>query len=77
MREKHGIRDYDWVLLGTRGGDLRAGLIEIYSTTHLTLHRRHAMYVKQFWWLGLGMVCMLVLSRLDYHSIMEQAPIFT
>ena len=25
-------------------------------------------------WIGLGVVLMLLLSRLDYHTIMDQAP---
>ncbi len=75
MREKHGIRDYDWVLLALVGAICTLGLIEIYSTTHLSHAGGTAMQVKQLWWLALGMVCMLILSRLDYHMIMEQAPI--
>jgi rod shape determining protein RodA len=75
MREKRGIRDYDWVLLGLVAAICSLGLIEIYSTTHLTHTVGTSMEVKQLYWLGLGMIFMLVLSRLDYHMIMEQAPI--
>ena len=75
MRERAGIREYDWWLLGIAGAICTLGVVEIYSATH-NIHAPGApMYLKQLLWLGLGVVCMLAVSRIDYHRILEQAPI--
>src|ERR1700689_2151165 len=76
MQERRGIRDYDWVLLSIVAAICAMGILEIYSATRHSFQGATPMYMKQFWWLALGVVCMLVLSRIDYHSIMEQAPVF-
>jgi rod shape determining protein RodA len=75
MRERAGIREYDWWLLGIAGAICSLGLLEIYSATR-TLHAPGTpMYLKQILWLGLGAICMMAVSRIDYHRILEQAPI--
>ncbi len=33
------------------------------------------MQWRQLLWLGLGLICMLILSRIDYHSLLDQAPV--
>jgi rod shape determining protein RodA len=75
MRERAGFRDYDWVLLGIAGAICGMGIIEIYSATHNAHMPGTPLYIKQLLWLGLGAVCMLIISRVDYHRILEQAPI--
>jgi rod shape determining protein RodA len=75
MRERAGIREYDWWLLGIAGAICSLGLLEIYSATR-TLHTPGTpMYLKQILWLGLGTICMMAVSRIDYHRILEQSPI--
>ncbi|MFZ0821987.1 MAG: rod shape-determining protein RodA [Candidatus Acidiferrales bacterium] len=75
MRERAGIREYDWWLLGIAGAICALGTLEIYSATHSMHAPGTPMYLKQICWLGLGVICMLAVSRIDYHRILEQAPI--
>jgi rod shape determining protein RodA len=75
MREKAGFRDYDWWLLAIAGAICFMGVVEIYSATHNSGGAGTAMYIKQLMWLLVGVTCMFVVSRLDYHRVLEQAPI--
>src|SRR5260221_1434873 len=73
MREAPGTRDYDWWLLAILATICALGVIEIYSATqHSSLA---GMHMKQVRWLAIGFVAMFLLSRLDYHLILDQAPI--
>jgi rod shape determining protein RodA len=73
MKEKASIRDYDWWLLATAFSICGIGVLEIWSATH-TSHLA-GMHVHQMYWIALGVVLMMLVSRLDYHTIMDQAPI--
>jgi rod shape determining protein RodA len=75
MREKSRFGDYDWWLLAIAGAICAMGVVEIYSATHNSGAAGTAMYMKQLLWLAVGLVCMLIVSRMDYHRILEQAPI--
>src|ERR1700682_5808692 len=71
MRDAAGTRDYDWWLIAILAAICAVGVVEIYSATHgssLT-----GMHLKQLRWLGVGLVLMFALSRLDYHLILDQA----
>jgi rod shape determining protein RodA len=72
MKEGPGARDYDWWLLAIMAAICALGVIEIYSATHGSALA--GMHSKQIRWLIIGFVLMMVLSRLDYHVIMDQAP---
>ncbi len=74
MKQTAGIREYDWWLLAIVMGICSLGVLEIYSATHNS--HLAGMHWRQMWWILLGVVCMLVLSRLDYHKILDQAPVF-
>jgi len=71
-KDATGARDYDWWLLAIMAAICTLGVIEIYSATHGSALA--GMHMKQVRWLVIGFVLMFVLSRLDYHVIMEQAP---
>jgi len=73
MKEGVSIRDYDWWLLATAFAICGIGVLEIWSATHAS--RLAGMHIHQIYWIGMGCILMLVLSRLDYHTIMDQAPI--
>ena len=73
MKQTARIRDFDWWLLAIVFGICGMGLLEIRSATH-TSHLA-GMQWRQLCWIGLGMACMVALSRLDYHTILDQAPI--
>ena len=72
MKESGGIRDYDGWLVAIVLAICGMGVLEIYSATHSS--HLAGMHWRQFWWIVLGAVLMLVLSRVDYHAILDQAP---
>src|SRR5438067_4701653 len=73
MRHAPGTRDYDWWLLAILATICALGVIEIYSATHGS--SLAGMHMKQIRWLVIGFIAMFALSRLDYHLILDQAPI--
>src|ERR1035437_1255205 len=73
MHKGGSIRDYDWWLLATAFAICGVGVLEIWSATHAS--HLAGMHTHQLEWVGLGFVLMLLLSRVDYHTIMDQAPI--
>src|SRR5215467_9675301 len=73
MNEATTTRDYDWWLLAIVAAICALGVVEIYSATHGSALA--GMHMKQIRWLVIGFAIMFVLSRLDYHVIMDQAPI--
>lgn len=67
-------RDFDWVLLALALLIAGLGVMEIYSTTY---HTKFAgAHVKQLYWIMLGLAVMFLVSRIDYHALMEQWPVF-
>ena len=73
MQKSGSIRDYDWWLLAIAFAICGVGILEIWSATHAS--HLAGMHTHQVEWVGLGFVLMLLVSRLDYHTIMDQAPI--
>ena len=73
MKQTAGIREYDLWLLAIAFGICSLGVLEIYSATHNS--HLAGMHWRQVWWILLGVVGMLVLSRIDYHKILDQAPV--
>jgi rod shape determining protein RodA len=73
MGKGGNIRDYDWWLLALAFGICGVGVLEIWSATHAS--HLAGMHVHQLYWIGMGVVLMLLLSRLDYHLILDQAPV--
>src|SRR5690242_21248493 len=73
MKDAPGTRDYDWWLMAILAMICALGVIEIYSATHGS--SLAGMHMKQIRWLAIGFIAMFALSRLDYHLILDQAPI--
>jgi rod shape determining protein RodA len=71
MSEKPGTRDYDWWLLAITAAICALGVLEIYSATHASALA--GMEWKQVKWLVVGFALMFVISRIDYHLILDQA----
>lgn len=72
MRNAVSVRDFDWHLLILALAIAAVGVVEIYSTTaHSVLA---AQYKRQIYWVLLGFILSLIVSRLDYHLILEQVP---
>ena len=47
-------------------------MLEIYSSTHASAMA--GMHWKQLMWIGIGIVGMFLISRIDYHTLLDQAP---
>jgi rod shape determining protein RodA len=73
MNDVTGTRDYDWWLVAVMAMICALGVLEIYSATHGS--SLAGMHMKQVRWLAIGFILMFALSRIDYHLILEQAPI--
>ena len=73
MNDAPGTRDYDWWLLAILAAICALGVLEIYSATHGS--SLAGMQNKQLRWLAIGFILMFALSRLDYHLILDQAPV--
>lgn len=67
------MRDFDWALLLIALAICSLGVVEIYSATHSS--QLAGMHMRQLWWVMIGLGCMLVVSRIDYHAILDQAPV--
>ncbi|MBZ5502513.1 MAG: rod shape-determining protein RodA [Acidobacteriia bacterium] len=72
MRERPQTQDFDWVLLGIVALISGMGLLEIYSATHAS--PMAGMHWKQLTWIGIGLAGMFLISRIDYHTLLDQAP---
>jgi rod shape determining protein RodA len=71
MKDAPGTRDYDWWLVAILAAICALGVLEIYSATKAS--PLAGMQIKQMKWLLLGFVLMFVVSRIDYHLILDQA----
>src|SRR5882672_583258 len=73
MKQGASINDYDWWLLATAFAICGIGVLEIWSATHAS--HLAGMHTHQMYWIALGVILMFLFSRVDYHTIMEQAPL--
>ena len=72
MKDRPRVHDFDWTLMAIVGAICSIGVLEIYSSTHAS--GMAGLQWKQLMWIGIGLVGMLVISRIDYHTLMDQAP---
>ena len=73
MNDRPQIKDFDWTLLAIVAAINILGLLEIYSSTHASAMA--GMQWKQLIWLGVGVVVMFIMSQIDYHTLLDQAPV--
>jgi len=66
-------RRIDWFLLGLVLLISALGLMEIYSATYRT--KFAGAYERQIYWILAGLVLMFLMTLIDYHTLMEQAPL--
>jgi len=74
MRNRAHVRDFDWTLLTIVMAIATLGMMEIYSSTHSTPGMA-GMPWRQAIWIGLGFIGMFLISRLDYHTLLDQSPL--
>jgi len=69
MRRYLSFRDFDWFLLGLVLVLCVISVLEIYSAT---LHTKYVgFHTKQLYWILGGLVAMLVMSKIDYHKLLD------
>jgi len=73
VKNRPHVQDFDWILLAIVGAISAVGVLEIYSSTHASAMA--GMQWKQLMWIGVGILGMFLISRVDYHSLMDQAPL--
>ncbi|MFQ5663883.1 MAG: rod shape-determining protein RodA [Terriglobia bacterium] len=74
MPRRVRYRELDWLLLAAVLLIAVLGLVEIYSTTQ-NLARFTGLHLRQLVWMGIGLLMMVVVARIDYHSLLDQAPL--
>jgi rod shape determining protein RodA len=72
MKDRPRVQDFDWPLLALAGTISALGVLEIYSSTHASAMA--GMQWKQLMWIGIGLAGMFVISRIDYHTLLDRAP---
>ena len=73
MKDRPQVQDFDWPLLAIVGVICLIGVLEIYSSTHASA--MVGMQWKQLMWIGIGILGMFLISRIDYHTLLDQAPV--
>jgi rod shape determining protein RodA len=72
MKERPRVQDYDWSLLAIAFAISGLGVAEIYSSTHASAMA--GMQYRQLIWIAVGIAGMLLISQIDYHTLLDQAP---
>jgi rod shape determining protein RodA len=66
------FRDFDWALLGVVLLLCAVSVLEIYSAT---LHTKFSgFHTRQILWIAGGMTVMFILSKIDYHRLLDWVP---
>src|SRR5271167_4044812 len=73
MKDRPRIQDFDWALLAIVAAISTIGVLEIYSSTHASSNMAGLQW-RQLTWIAIGVAGMLVISRIDYHTLLDQAP---
>jgi rod shape determining protein RodA len=72
MKDRPRVQDFDWALLAIVAAITGIGVLEIYSSTHAS--GMAGIQWKQLMWIGLGIAGMFLISQIDYHTLLDQAP---
>ncbi len=72
MKDRPRVQDFDWPLLAIAGAISVLGVLEIYSSTHAS--PMAGLQWKQLMWIGIGVAGMFLISRIDYHTLLDRAP---
>ena len=73
MIDRRLVGNLDWVLLGAVVLLCGIGVATIFSATHGSA--RSGLYLRQLWFLGLGLLGLLVALVPDYRRLVDRAPI--
>src|SRR5271170_3425576 len=70
MKDSPRGHEFDWTLMAIVGAICGIGVLEIYSSTHAS--GMAGLQWKQVMWIAVGLAGMFVISRIDYHTLMDQ-----
>lgn len=73
MKERGFHREFDWPLIAMICLICGVGMLEIYSATHNSAMA--GLHLKQLVWILVGFAAMFLISRFDYHRLLDQAPL--
>jgi rod shape determining protein RodA len=73
LRSPRFWKDFDWSLLAVALSLGGIGLVEIYSST-LNMQSEN-FFLRQFVWIGVGVVLLFVVASIDYHFLAENVPL--
>ena len=74
MARYRTIRDLDWPLVVIALSICGVGVLQIYSATHGTVW--HDAWWKQILYVTAGLIGMWLMTKVDYHTLLGQAPVF-
>src|SRR5262245_58018193 len=74
MASHRSIRDIDWPLLLIALAICGVGILQIYSATRDTIWRD--AWWKQIVWVSAGVVLLWIISKIDYHTLLEHVYVF-
>lgn len=67
MIDRRLLTNFDWVLVGLTLTVCMVGILNIYSATSTYKIIGSTYYMKQFYWMLVGMFVALLVSSIDYH----------
>jgi rod shape determining protein RodA len=76
MFDRRLLTHFDWVLLLLVCGISVIGIMNLYSATSSLPETAAPVYLKQLYWLGLGLVIALTVSAFDYRHLQRLGPFF-
>ncbi len=65
--------NFDWILLFLVLSIAAVGLLNLYSAGHNLPHAGDPLYVKQSYWLIIGLVMMIIMFSIDYRFLVTYA----
>ncbi|WP_432823507.1 rod shape-determining protein RodA [Trichloromonas sp.] len=69
MFDRRLLTHFDWVLLLVVGMIAGIGILNLYSATSSWATSATPIYLKQIYWLGMGLTIALVVSSIDYRHL--------
>jgi len=68
------LKDFDWFIFLLAIAIAVVGVVEIHSATQY--NRTEKFYIKQIYWIVIGLIMMLAVMSVDYHTLGENVPYF-
>lgn len=76
MYDRRFLSSFDWTFLFAVLALIGVGLLSVYSATYSMSGPRGGLFIKQAWWMGIGL-CFLAATLLpDYHTISRWGYLF-